>query len=175
MILDIENPLVKSLAKHAVGLESFTLALIGRDGLKQEQLDIRSDQTVWLNEDNAIDNLYLEAMKSLQEGMNERLYMGLRYHEAHYAHYKPGAFYQKHLDAFRGKSSRKLTTVLYLNASWKDGDGGDLLIYDEKEKLLERVLPTMGRLVLFLSDQFPHEVLASKKDRYSIAGWFRVD
>jgi len=28
-------------------------------------------------------------------------------------------------------------------------------------------------MVLFLSDKFPHEVLPSKIDRYSIAGWFK--
>ena len=151
------------------------MALIGRDGLNQEQLDIRSDETAWLDENDAVDSLYLAAMKGLQEGMNERLYMGLKYHEAHYAHYKPGAFYQKHLDAFRGKSSRKLTTVFYLNESWKISNGGSLLIYDGEDLLIESVVPVLGRLVIFLSDIFPHEVLASNKDRYSIAGWFRID
>ena len=175
IILDIKDPIIQSLAKHALELDNFTLALIGRDDLKQEQLDIRSDETVWLDEDNDVDGLYLKAMQSLQEGMNERLFMGLKYHEAHYSHYKPGTFYQKHLDAFRGKSSRKLTTVLYLNESWKADYGGDLLIYDEADNLLERVVPNFGRLVIFLSDSFPHEVLISNRDRYSIAGWFRID
>jgi len=175
IVVDIEDDFVSFLAEHALALDNFTLASIGRGGLKQEQLDVRSDRTLWLDENSEIDASYLEAMQVLQEGMNERLYMGLKYHEAHYAHYKPGAFYQKHLDAFKGRSSRKLTTVFYLNPAWKSSDGGSLLLYDEEDRLLETIVPTLGRLVIFLSDRFPHEVLASHKDRYSIAGWFRID
>lgn len=175
IILDFHDNMVLALAKHALELDDFTLALVSRNTLKHVQLDIRSDETSWLNADNAVDNLYLEAMQCLQEGMNERLYMGLKFHEAHYAHYKPGAFYLKHLDAFKGKSSRKLTTVFYLNDLWIDSDGGALVIYDDKDKVLLSVVPTLGRLVIFLSDVFPHEVLAATKDRYSIAGWFRID
>lgn len=175
VILNIKNPLVLSLAEHALELDTFTLALIGRNGLNHEQLNIRSDETAWLDADHVADCLYLEAMQCLQEGMNERLYMGLKYHEAHYAHYKPGAFYKKHLDAFTGKSSRKLTTVFYLNEAWKVRDGGRLLMYDAQNHLLESIAPKIGRLVIFLSDRFPHEVLASTRDRYSIAGWFRID
>jgi SM-20-related protein len=37
------------------------------------------------------------------------------------------------------------------------------------------LLPTYGTLVVFLSDEFPHEVLKAHRDRYSIAGWFRVN
>jgi SM-20-related protein len=40
---------------------------------------------------------------------------------------------------------------------------------------IERVLPNYGKIVIFISDQFPHEVLAAERDRYSIAGWFRTD
>jgi SM-20-related protein len=29
--------------------------------------------------------------------------------------------------------------------------------------------------MIFLSDTFPHEVLTSRSDRYSIAGWYRVN
>lgn len=33
----------------------------------------------------------------------------------------------------------------------------------------------LGTLVVFLSEEFEHEVLPAKRDRYSIAGWFRVN
>jgi SM-20-related protein len=39
----------------------------------------------------------------------------------------------------------------------------------------DRVLPCMGRLAVFLSEDFPHEVLPAKRDRYSIAGWYRIN
>ncbi|WP_338057695.1 2OG-Fe(II) oxygenase [Shewanella japonica] len=34
------------------------------------------------------------------------------------------------------------------------------------------VTPSLGTIVVFLSEEFPHEVLPAKLDRYSIAGWF---
>jgi SM-20-related protein len=54
-------------------------------------------------------------------------------------------------------------------------DGGELVMYNESDELLETVKPKEDRLVVFLSDKFPHEVLKAKEKRYSIAGWFRVD
>jgi len=41
--------------------------------------------------------------------------------------------------------------------------------------VLETVLPQQGRLVVFLSDRFVHEVLPSKRDRFSVTGWFRIN
>jgi len=50
-----------------------------------------------------------------------------------------------------------------------------LRIYDDNEQFLMDVSPKGGRLVLFLSEEFPHEVLPANQERYSIAGWFRVN
>jgi SM-20-related protein len=38
-----------------------------------------------------------------------------------------------------------------------------------------KVTPLMGTLVLFLSEDFPHEVLPATRDRYAIAGWYRIN
>jgi SM-20-related protein len=66
--------------------------------------------------------------------------------------------------------------VTYLNQDWRASDGGELVLYqDEADKNGLRILPEAGTVVLFLSDEFPHEVLPAKVDRYSIAGWFRVN
>ncbi|HEY8085443.1 MAG TPA: 2OG-Fe(II) oxygenase [Methylophilaceae bacterium] len=35
------------------------------------------------------------------------------------------------------------------------------------------ISPQGGTLVVFFSDQFWHEVLPAKRDRFSIAGWFK--
>ena len=68
-----------------------------------------------------------------------------------------------------------LTTVLYLNPEWQPGDGGQLLIYaPDSDKVIETVNPNFGTFVIFLSEQFPHEVVRTSSDRYSIAGWFRL-
>jgi SM-20-related protein len=175
IVLDINDKSIHTLSRHSHKLRDFTKASIGRHKHKQQMQTVRSDETSWLNEDDPIDRLYLDAMQTLQDEMNRMLFMGLAYHEAHYAHYENGAFYKKHLDAFVGKSSRKLTSVLYLNETWLAQDGGELLMYNQEGALLETILPTFGRMVLFLSDQFPHEVKPALKSRYSIAGWFRID
>jgi SM-20-related protein len=39
---------------------------------------------------------------------------------------------------------------------------------------LIRVAPECGKLVIFLSEDFPHEVLPATQLRQSIAGWFRI-
>ena len=50
------------------------------------------------------------------------------------------------------------------------------MIYAEDgESELEQVRPEYGKLVIFLSEVFPHEVRPAQRERYSIAGWFRVN
>ena len=66
--------------------------------------------------------------------------------------------------------------ILYLNESWTKADGGQLRMYfpqkDGSERV-EDVLPLGGRLVVFLSEEIPHEVLPTLKERISITGWLR--
>ena len=102
--------------------------------------------------------------------MNQRCFLGLIDFEAHYARYQQGDFYQKHLDAFVGRSNRVLSTVCYLNTV---DQGGELVLYNEQDQLLTKVQPKAGTLVIFESCRFPHEVLPASQTRYSIAGWFR--
>ena len=149
-----------------------TAAGVGRAGQLQQNTDIRRDQTVWLDGTTAAQQQYLALMLQLQQQMNRQCFLGLTHHECHFARYQPGDFYQTHLDAFRGKSNRVLTTVLYLNDV---ASGGELVIYDENEVELMRVLPQAGLLVTFESERFPHQVLPAEFDRFSIAGWFRKD
>ena len=55
-------------------------------------------------------------------------------------------------------------------------DGGELVIYPEKGAMDGiRVTPAFGTLALFLSEDFEHEVMPARRDRYSVAGWFRVN
>ena len=153
----------------------FQRAGIGRDLDFQLNNSVRQDQTRWLTSDNPTDRAYIDQMADFRLAINRRLFMGLFDYESHYAHYPPGAFYKKHLDAFKGQSNRVLTTVLYLNPEWQADDGGQLLIYAaDSETVIETVNPNFGTFVIFLSEQFPHEVVKSLRDRYSIAGWFRL-
>ena len=171
----ISKELCHALVEDAKSEIGFKKA--GISGANDLHLDAskRRDKTLWLDEDNACKSEYLAFSRELQARLNRELYLGLTYYESHYAIYEEGDFYEKHLDAFRGSKNRIVTTVLYLNEEWKEEDAGELLIYDEDDKMIKKVPPNAGTLVVFLSDKFPHEVLVSNSTRYSIAGWFRCD
>ncbi len=162
---------------QALNDQQFQRAGVGREQDHQLHGGIRRDQIRWLGRQQTVEAEYLDWMEDLREGLNRRLFMGLFDYEAHFSHYRAGAFYKRHLDAFRGQTNRVLTTVLYLNPDWDEQQGGELLIWPEpdSETVIEKVVPQMGTLVIFLSEQFPHEVLPASTDRYSIAGWFRVN
>jgi SM-20-related protein len=48
-------------------------------------------------------------------------------------------------------------------------------MYNSDNQIIRHIKPDAGTLVIFLSDEFPHEVMTVFKDRYSIAGWFRIN
>jgi len=159
----------------------FKSAGIGRQTDFQLEEKIRSDKIRWITDDTSATRDFLQWMDTFKTALNCRLFMGLYDYESHFAHYPVGAFYKKHLDAFRHKnaqptSNRILSTVYYLNENWLPENGGELLIYNEADlAVIEKVSPLFGRLVVFLSEKFPHEVLPANRERKSIAGWFRVN
>ena len=153
-----------------------TAAGIGRGREHQLARRIRGDFTHWLDGSSLIQQEFLALMRELKTELNRELFLGLFEYESHYALYPPGAFYQKHLDAFRGRSNRVVTTVLYLNPEWQPEDAGQMRLYDPyTDQPLMDVPPRLGTLVCFLSEALPHEVLATHKQRASIAGWFRIN
>ncbi len=129
---------------------------IGRDALHQGNPDIRRDQIHWLEPSlGAPVADYLARMESLRLAANRMLMLGLFDYEAHFARYRSGDFYATHRDAFAGRSNRRLTTVFYLNNDWLPEAGGVLRMYDDQEQFLMDVSPKGGRLVMFLSEEFP--------------------
>lgn len=94
-----------------------------------------------------------------------------------------GSTYPLHVDNTLGitgspqDDSRKLTCIVYLNPDYKEGDGGELrLLLLDKECL--DLTPRGGRMVIFWSDEIPHEVLPTKPDsqeecfdRYALTIW----
>lgn len=135
---------------------------------------VRSDSIVWLDQHSELGRLWLSWAEQYRCYLNRRLLLGLNYFESHLAHYRPGDFYKTHLDSFRGQNNRFLTLILYLNPNWKHQEGGELVIYPESKAPIT-LLPEAGTLVSFLSEEFPHEVLPARRDRYSLTGWFRLD
>ncbi|HHY0360530.1 TPA: 2OG-Fe(II) oxygenase [Vibrio cholerae] len=156
--------------------ERWKRAKIGRNEEIQHAADIRSDKIQWLDLSmgQPVQD-YLERMEQIRCEVNRHFFLGLFEYEAHFAKYEAGDFYLKHLDSFRGNENRKLTTVFYLNENWTPADGGELKIYDLQDNWIETLAPVAGRLVVFLSERFPHEVLEAHADRVSIAGWFRTN
>lgn len=174
-------PLAAALANEALRLHDEDLlrrAGVGRADDHEMNTGVRRDRVAWLTGATLAQVQYLEAMEALREEINRAFFLGMFQFEAHFAVYEPGAFYARHLDAFRGARNRILSTVLYLNADWRDGDGGELAIYvadaepcAQPEQL---VAPVFNRTAIFLSEEIPHAVLTANAPRYSIAGWFRV-
>ncbi len=112
-------------------------------------------------------------LEGLRQQLNESFFLGLQSFECHLAHYPPGARYESHIDQARSsigaESERAISFVIYLNEAWQKDDGGELVFCQSGEL----VLPLLGRLALFRSDTIEHEVLPSRRDRWSLTGWFR--
>lgn len=148
-------------------------ARIGRRNSLQGNKSIRGDLTLWLDPEMS-DPIasYMQKMEEIREKLNSECYLGLRDFETHFCRYPSGAFYKKHIDNARDQNRRKITTVLYMNDSWELGDGGELVMYDGKDNELLKLEPLAGRMIFFMSEEFPHEVLPTHTQRESIAGWF---
>jgi SM-20-related protein len=156
--------------------EKFKSAGIGRGEEYLENEFVRTDEICWITGESEAGQSWLEWSASLQRFLNRRLFLGLFSFESHFARYRAGDYYKRHYDAFRGEANRILSVVVYFNAGWTSADGGELVLYkDDFDKDGIRVVPLLGTVVTFLSEEFPHEVLAANRDRYSIAGWFRVN
>lgn len=166
--------------------QEFEKASIGHQNSKQIRSEIRGDFIFWL--DQAPSKLIgartpgeasqkaLHLLEEIRTTLNQQLFLGLQRFEAHFAHYPPNAGYHKHWDNHRGLNHRRITFVLYLN-DWREENGGELAVFspDNENELMFKVAPQMGRLIVFRSEVFPHQVLESFADRYSLTGWFRTD
>jgi Rps23 Pro-64 3,4-dihydroxylase Tpa1-like proline 4-hydroxylase len=96
-----------------------------------------------------------------------------------------GSIYPLHIVNPQGLTvghKRKFTCILYLNPEYKDGDGGELRICQNRDTY-EDVTPDGGRMVLFWRDEIPHEFLPTapnskeneEKDRCALTLWIPID
>ena len=153
----------------------FHAAQIGRGAAKKRIGTIRGDVICWLDSHHSVDQAFLAWMEELRVGLNAALFLGLYDYECHYAIYASGACYARHSDVLAGARNRVLSTVYYLNESWQASDGGELLLFgQDDDEVIATVNPEFGTMIIFLSESFPHQVLAASKSRRSIVGWFRV-
>ncbi len=168
----------KALLDHLASLneQKFHRARVGRGRNRSKNQLVRKDQIHWIRDGEAHGASWLQWTNRLRNYLNRRLFLGLFSFESHFSLYEPGDFYRRHLDAFKGEANRVLSLVCYLNRGWEADQGGQLLIYNPADgSELTRVLPAFGTLVLFLSEEFPHEVLPTDRERHAVAGWFRLN
>ncbi|MDF2158300.1 2OG-Fe(II) oxygenase [Algoriphagus sp. CAU 1675] len=156
----------------------FRKAAIGTGENKQVRPEIRSDEVLWLEQDNLspLQSAYFDLVDQIRLTLNRRCFLGLKSFEAHFARYPIGSFYKRHLDQFQQVPYRIVTVIIYLNDSWTEEDEGALRMYIPNEDGTESIqdfLPLPGRMVVFLSAEVPHEVLPTRKERNSITGWLR--
>lgn len=147
-------------------------ASVGRGAARGLRADIRNDATLWLDDPRcgAPARDFLAHLDALRRALNRLLYLGLDDSEAHYALYPPGGGYARHRDRFRDSDARVVTLVSYLNADWREDDGGRLRLWLEDGT--ETTLLPVGGSVCFLSE-LEHEVQPALRERASIAAWLR--
>lgn len=148
------------------------LARIGQGPARQQRMDVRGDEIVWLHVPaSPAQAAYFAAVDSLRLACNRTHLLNLQSFECHFAHYGPGRTYARHRDVFVQDDRRVLSLSLYLNKDWSTSHGGALRLYTAAGPI--DVLPRSGTLALFLAREIEHEVLPATRDRYSLTGWLR--
>ncbi|WPU64855.1 2OG-Fe(II) oxygenase [Peredibacter starrii] len=151
----------------------FVPAKVGKGENLQRAENIRGDYTFWIDphEPPATFRHLVHFLTELKEALNGHFFLGLKDFECHLAYYPPGTYYTKHSDRHGLESSRVLSFIFYLHDEWNENDGGELVIYDKDDSILETVKPVPGSFICFLSEKFPHEVKPAKRERRSFTGW----
>eukprot|EP01082_Thalassiosira_pseudonana_P014329 g12938.t1 g12938 contig7:501727-502722(-) len=81
-----------------------------------------------------------------------------------------GGSFPWHYDNPGPTNQRSLTCVIYLNPSWNEGDGGEIVLCPFLSKPIT-VPPMHGRAVLFYSDRILHRVMPSNVRRVCFTMW----
>ena len=158
---------------HALEESDFAEAAVGRGVNSVQNRFVRQNKIHWAQDDHG-ENPWASWTDSLRTYLNRRLFLGLFSFESHFSRYDPGDFYRRHLDAFPGERNRIVSVVAYLNEGWLPDQGGELVLHHE-DGSSTMVTPAAGTLVVFLSEEVPHEVLPTRRSRFGLAGWYRVN
>ncbi len=165
---------LKACAEERWGRGEFAGARIGAPQRAMHLPEIRGDYTCWLADPlMPAESALLDALEQLRLELNRGAYLGLFELELHYAKYPPGASYQRHTDHPVGRSQRVVSLVLYLNEDWHPATGGELRLFGPANSYRD-VEPIGGRLLMFLTEGREHAVLATRRARLGISGWFKA-
>ena len=154
----------------------FRPAGVGKSLERQVNEEIRGDWIKWLDplHPPGVLETEIEFLRELQNQLNQRFYLGLQDFECHLAKYPPGTFYKKHVDRFTKDSSRSISFIFYLHEEWTEADGGELVLYNKNDEVIKTILPRPGSMIIFLSEDFPHEVKPASRERKSLTGWMHT-
>lgn len=172
--LEVSDLLESLSARYESG--AFKEAGTGISGEVNKSGLVRGDEILWLESGSDVpaERIYMEKSQALIEYINRTCYLGIKDSEMHFTKYGVGKFYKRHRDTFQSQKGRVLSVILYLNQSWVPEDGGNLVIYVEKDnqETAINISPIAGRLVCFESEKLDHEVMETFRDRFSVTGWF---
>lgn len=169
--------LAASLKQNLAGLyanQQMLQAGTGNKAAAAMDIQLRGDRIYWLDRahNDPVENAFFDLVDAFVAHLNSTCYAGITGYEFHYTLYEEGRFYRKHIDQFRNDQGRKYSMIMYLNAAWQQGDGGELCIHHGDS--LQYITPLNGKSVFFKSSELAHEVLLTNKPRMSITGWLKV-
>jgi len=146
---------------------------VGRSGNHIQNSAIRQDLITWVDDNNADAFERVTALfEDVRNAANQYCWMGVKRFDTQIALYSgDGAHYDRHRDAFHGKSSRTLTAIYYPNVDWQPEHGGRLRVFFADDQV-EDVDPIADRLVVFLSEVLDHQVLPVFSPRAALTAWF---
>lgn len=146
---------------------------VGNDSLLLHSQLIRKDKIYWLDKkhNDPYENEFFIKIDAFVSYLNRTCFTNIQSYEFHYSLYEAGDFYIKHLDQFKDNASRQFSMISYLNPSWKEPDGGELLVYQTDAN--QKIAPTHGKTVFFKSSVLEHEVLVTQERRMSVTGWLK--
>jgi SM-20-related protein len=152
-------------------------AAIGNRTNESVKAKIRGDYIQWIDFNSAhpVEHAFYQTINTFVKYLNRTCFMGILNQEFHYAVYPKGTYYKRHLDTFQNDQRRKLSMVLYLNSEdWTEENGGELVIYTTSGDAV-KLMPKLGRLVIFESQLLEHEVKpVLSGQRLSITGWLKT-
>lgn len=171
---------IRSYALSEYEQGHFQEAKVGRLQDKTRQQQIRSDSTLWFQDQSPSTELapLRDFLMQIRTELNRQFFLSLNNMEFHFARYGVGNHYDAHIDQFQKHSNaggtRVITLVLYLNPNWLENDAGRLEIYNpEGTDVIARVQPKWGQMILFESEKVLHGVETANAERLSFTGWFR--
>lgn len=142
-----------------------------------EKVNYNQGQRLYFTEEEKLKTVVIDLMDQLHHlatVVSEHYQLSITIQELHYSVFFENAVYSKHTDSTPEHSNRKFSFLIYLNNNWEEESGGALKLFPYGDEEAVNILPLAARLVIFDSEKIPHEVLAAKRNRYAIKGYFSI-